>query len=111
MAMSNARMVPFNVGDPEGDGGPVASVPHLGPDPAQEVEQQELSAQVQRGLNALETDEALMILLHDLQGAAYEEMAELLQIPLGTVKSRLHRARQALRAQLAPYVESSRTRP
>jgi len=72
-------------------------------DPAEGVEQRERHDLVQRGLNELDADDALLILLHDLQGVRYEEISETLDIPLGTVKSRLHRARQALRAKLAPY--------
>lgn len=72
-------------------------------DPAEGVEQRERHDLVQRGLNDLDADDALIILLHDLQEVRYEEISETLDIPLGTVKSRLHRARQALRAKLAPY--------
>jgi len=72
-------------------------------DPAMGVEQRERQDLVQRGLNDLDADDALLILLHDLQEFRYEEISETLDIPLGTVKSRLHRARQALRAKLAPY--------
>ncbi len=72
-------------------------------DPAAGVEQRERHDLVQRGLNDLDADDALLILLHDLQEVRYEEISETLDIPLGTVKSRLHRARQALRVKLAPY--------
>ena len=72
-------------------------------DPAAGVEQRERHDLVQRGLNDLDADDALIILLHDLQEFRYEEISETLDIPLGTFKSRLHRARQALRAKLAPY--------
>lgn len=72
-------------------------------DPAEGVEQRERHDLVQRGLNELDADDALLILLHDLQEVRYEEISETLDIPLGTVKSRLHRARQALRVKLAPY--------
>ena len=72
-------------------------------DPVEGVEQRERHDLVQRGLNDLDAADALLILLHDLQGFRYEEIAKSLDIPLGTVKSRLHRARQALRVKLAPY--------
>ncbi len=72
-------------------------------DPAERVEQRERHDLVQRCLNDLDADDALIILLHDLQEFRYEEISESLDIPLGTVKSRLHRARQALRVKLAPY--------
>ena len=72
-------------------------------DPVEGVEQRERHELVQRGLNDLDADDALLILLHDLQEFRYEEMAAMLEIPLGTVKSRLHRARQALKNKLAPH--------
>jgi predicted RNA polymerase sigma factor len=42
--------------------------------------------------------------LRDLEEMSYEEIAEVLQISLGTVKSRITRGRQALKQRLAPYV-------
>ena len=44
------------------------------------------------------------LILRDLEEMSYEEIAEVLQISLGTVKSRLTRGRQALKLRLAPYV-------
>jgi RNA polymerase sigma-70 factor (ECF subfamily) len=64
---------------------------------------------VQKALNSLEPHDAMIILLRDLQGVPYEELAQILDIPLGTVKSRLHRARQALKLQLAPYLTEDRS--
>ncbi len=72
-------------------------------DPAEKAEQREVHDLVHQGLSSLQADDALLILLHDLQEVRYEEIAEVLNIPLGTVKSRLHRARQALKVKLAPY--------
>lgn len=79
-------------------------------DPAAIVEQKEIQERVQKALNSLEPDEAMIILLKDLQDIPYEEVARVLEIPMGTVKSRLHRARQALKSRLASYFYSSRTR-
>lgn len=84
---------------------PLADLPHPGPDPAQEAEREETHARIQEGLNGLKEEEALIILLHDLQEVPYEEIARILKLPLGTVKSRLHRARLALRAKLADYFD------
>jgi RNA polymerase sigma-70 factor (ECF subfamily) len=49
--------------------------------------------------------------LRDIEGFAYEEIAEILHTNLGTVKSRLMRGRAHLKAQLAPYVEAAAKRP
>ena len=70
-------------------------------DPAEEVEQREIHEFVQLGLNDLPDDDALIIVLHDLQEVRYEEIATMLDVPLGTVKSRLHRARLALKDKLS----------
>jgi RNA polymerase sigma-70 factor (ECF subfamily) len=45
------------------------------------------------------------VVLRDIEGLSYEEMAHVLGVTLGTVKSRLMRGREALRQKLVPYVE------
>ena len=80
----------------------------LQPGPAEAMEKKEIRERVQRALNSLEPDDATVILLRDLQDIPYEEVARLLEIPVGTVKSRLHRARQALKSQLASYFYAGR---
>jgi len=80
----------------------------LQPGPAETMEKKEIRERVQRALNSLEPDDATVILLRDLQDIPYEEVARLLEIPVGTVKSRLHRARQALKSQLASYFYAGR---
>jgi RNA polymerase sigma-70 factor (ECF subfamily) len=77
-------------------------------DPAKSFEHKEIQQQVQQALNNLDPDDARIILLRDLQDVPYEDIAEILDIPVGTVKSRLHRARQALKANLAPYFQANR---
>ena len=56
--------------------------------------------EVHRALGALPPEQRALVVLHDLQGLDYAECAEALEIPLGTVKSRLHRARLALAREL-----------
>jgi RNA polymerase sigma-70 factor (ECF subfamily) len=73
------------------------------PGPAESFEKKEVRERVQLALNELEPEDAMVILLRDLQDIAYEDVARLLDIPVGTVKSRLHRARQALKARLTAY--------
>jgi RNA polymerase sigma-70 factor (ECF subfamily) len=77
-------------------------------DPAKSFEHKEIQQRVQQALNSLAPDDARIILLRDLQDVPYEDVAEMLDIPVGTVKSRLHRARQALKANLAPYFQANR---
>ncbi len=57
-------------------------------------------------LEDLPEDFRTVILLCDIEGFSYEEIAEILQIPIGTVRSRLHRARNTLKEKLKSYAES-----
>ena len=59
----------------------------------------------------LPQDQRILVVLRDVQGYAYEEVAALSGEPLGTVKSRLHRARAALRAALVPRGREPFPRP
>jgi RNA polymerase sigma-70 factor (ECF subfamily) len=93
------KQVPF-------DGSEMIDDSQLGP--AESLEKKELRERVQRALNELEPEDATVILLRDLQDTPYEEVAQVLEIPVGTVKSRLHRARQALKARLAAYFSAGR---
>ena len=60
---------------------------------------------VQRGLQKLPEKYRLPVVLKDLEGCTYEEMADIMQCELGTVKSRLSRGRSMLRSWLAPLLE------
>lgn len=77
-------------------------------DPAKSVEHKEIQQRVQQALNSLDPEDARIVLLRDLQDIPYEDVAQMLDIPVGTVKSRLHRARQALKTSLAPYFHANR---
>lgn len=57
-------------------------------------------------LNALAVDFRTVIILSDLEGFTYEEMSKILDIPIGTVRSRLHRARKLLKDSLAHYAKT-----
>ena len=59
--------------------------------------------EISNALNSLEVDFKTVIILCDLEGFKYEEMAKILDIPIGTVRSRLHRARQLLKEKLSEY--------
>ena len=64
------------------------------------VEQNEMHQALWKGLEQLREPEREIIVLKDLQDYSYKEIAEILDIPIGTVMSRLYHARQALKAQL-----------
>lgn len=72
-----------------------------GPNPEDVVLNAQLDADVQRALLALSPDLRMVVVLSDIEGRSYEEIAEMVRIPVGTVKSRLHRARRVLQARLA----------
>ena len=57
-------------------------------------------------LNSLAVDFRAVIILCDLEGFTYEEMAKILDIPIGTVRSRLHRARNLLKEKLKAYAST-----
>jgi RNA polymerase sigma-70 factor (ECF subfamily) len=76
-------------------------------DPAQHVAAEELREEVGRAIRELSPKLRAVVVLFDLQGLSYEEMAEVLHLPLGTVKSRLFNARARLRERLKPYVEAA----
>ena len=60
-------------------------------------------AEVQAAVDALPENFRVPVLLADVEGFAYKEIAEMLNIPIGTVMSRLHRGRKALQKALYDY--------
>jgi RNA polymerase sigma-70 factor (ECF subfamily) len=70
------------------------------PGPEGEVYGHEIQARVQRGLDRLPLSQRLVVVLRDVEGMEYREIADALGISLGTVKSRLARGRETLRRDL-----------
>jgi RNA polymerase sigma-70 factor (ECF subfamily) len=68
-----------------------------GADPEEYVEQHELAGEIQRGLGTLPPEQRLVVVLCDVEGFPYEEAARMVNISLGTLKSRLSRGRARLR--------------
>jgi RNA polymerase sigma-70 factor (ECF subfamily) len=68
--------------------------------PDEALERKELGAILQRAMAALPLDQRTILVLKEVEGLSYEEIARTLGLALGTVKSRLARARMALRGQL-----------
>ncbi|MDW7695076.1 sigma-70 family RNA polymerase sigma factor [Flammeovirgaceae bacterium SG7u.111] len=71
-----------------------------------ETMQNRIGDEVTNALNSLAVDFRIVIILCDLEGFTYEEMAKILDIPIGTVRSRLHRARNLLKEKLKKYAQS-----
>lgn len=64
---------------------------------SQRIEQQEMQARLIMALNSLDPDSRSLLVLRDLNGLDYQQISEVLEVPVGTVKSRIFRARAALR--------------
>lgn len=60
---------------------------------------------LERAIQTLPETQRVMIVMYHTQGLAYEEIAEITELPIGTVKSRLNRARLALRDRLGKVAE------
>ncbi len=68
------------------------------------VERTDLARLVQAELANLTAEHRIILVLRDIHGLSYEEIAQALRLELGTVRSRLHRARMEMRARLTPYL-------
>jgi RNA polymerase sigma-70 factor (ECF subfamily) len=73
-----------------------------GSSPFDQTAQHELRARVEAALHQLPSSYRAVVVLREIEGFSYDEIADLLKINLGTVKSRLMRGRAALRSLLAP---------
>lgn len=76
-----------------------------GPSPADQLATQEFYDQLHEAIADLPEAFRTTIVLREIEGMSYEEIAELTGVSLGTVKSRIARARQRLQSQLQPYLE------
>jgi RNA polymerase sigma-70 factor (ECF subfamily) len=73
------------------------------PGPDQALEQGELEEALHRAIGELPEERRIVVVLRDVEGLAYEEIAEVLDLPAGTVRSRLHRARLDLKEKLERF--------
>lgn len=69
----------------------------------QEIFSGMIGDEISNAVNALPVDFKTVILLCDVEGFTYEEIAKIVDIPIGTVRSRLHRARNLLKEKLKTY--------
>jgi RNA polymerase sigma-70 factor (ECF subfamily) len=79
-----------------------ASKPGL-KNPEEELLENVLDEDVQRALDKLPPDYRMVVLLADLEGFSYKEIAEILEVPVGTVMSRLYRGRRLLEAAMLEF--------
>lgn len=89
----------------EGGGESLIEIPDHEGDPERLLLRDELNDVLRRAIDRLPVAMREVLVLHDLEALSYEEIAQALSIPLGTVKSRLFHARARLREALASYIE------
>ena len=73
--------------------------------PLETIERRERDEQVLAALGRLDAEQRAVLVMRDIEGFDYQQMADVLELPLGTLKSRLFRARMALREQLKSYFD------
>jgi RNA polymerase sigma-70 factor (ECF subfamily) len=74
------------------------------PDPSGRIIQRERKQAVQEAINSLDPEHRAVIVLRDMESFDYQQIAEILEVPTGTVKSRIHRARMMLREKLRSWM-------
>lgn len=108
------RAVAFSLDEPVSRDGPDAEdrtgqtheVADTTYEPHRLMERAETARQIEQALQQLPEKLRAVLLLHDIEGMPYEEIAQVVGCPLGTVKSRLFNARQQLRHRLSGYLHS-----
>jgi RNA polymerase sigma-70 factor, ECF subfamily len=97
-----ARSRHDSLSEPIGEEGSdlLRELPDPGATALEELEGRQLEELVREELQHVDGEYRIVLVLRDLQGVAYEEIARVLGIPVGTVKSRLHRGRAELRERL-----------
>lgn len=83
----------------------IKEIPDTALTPEQSSEQTELQLIVRQAIDTLSEEYKTVIILCDIQGLSYDKISELLHCPVGTVKSRINRARQALRRKISENKE------
>jgi RNA polymerase sigma-70 factor (ECF subfamily) len=98
--------------DPEDS---LAALPDPAPGPEEMAVRHTGHVRLQHALDALGADHRLVLMLHDVEGYTLNELETMLETPLGTLKSRLHRARRQLRERLEagrePFGAARRVNP
>jgi len=84
-------------------------LPDLKKDPEKEVNSAITEKHIQKAINNLPPKFRQVIILRDVQGFSYEEISSIIKVPLGTVKSRVNRARLRLQEDLSFLIEDMTT--
>jgi RNA polymerase sigma-70 factor (ECF subfamily) len=105
MARGRTESLEYASGE-EDEAGGQREIADASGDPALLAQTQDMSRRVRLAIATLSEDHRTVITLHHLQGMSVEQIAAIMDCSVGTVKSRLSRARDHLRRKLAAYVES-----
>lgn len=74
--------------------------------PGTSLENRELGKKIEEALSGLGEDQRMVFVLREYEGLEYGAIAQVMGVSEGTIKSRLHRAKEALRTRLAPYLRT-----
>jgi RNA polymerase sigma-70 factor (ECF subfamily) len=94
------RTVPLENPDSSKEGNRSYEIQNGSPSPANELEKKERMMRIQKAVNSLPQEQNRIIVLRDIQGLSYQEISDITGLKLGTVKSRLARARLELKNKL-----------
>ncbi|RYG48310.1 sigma-70 family RNA polymerase sigma factor [bacterium] len=75
-------------------------MPDHSPNPEQQMLEGTFSEDLQRAMNSLSPEQRLLVTLADIEGVPYKDIAEMLDKPVGTIRSRLHRTHKLIRSRL-----------
>jgi RNA polymerase sigma-70 factor (ECF subfamily) len=102
-ARARTESLEYNSDDPEGGG--QREIADTSGDPAALAQSGDTARHVRQAIATLSPDHRTVVTLHHLEGMPVEQIAAIMNCSVGTVKSRLSRARDHLRRKLTPYVE------
>jgi RNA polymerase sigma-70 factor (ECF subfamily) len=109
ISLKRKQRVVLSLHNPREDGADVE--PHDASEfsqPEHALQRAEEERRIQQALNRLSPEHRAVLIMKDMEGQKYETMAEVLQVPIGTIRSRLHRARLELRELLRQVEERGR---
>lgn len=93
---------------PKNDDDPGISLCHPGPDPTDVLEDKEINREIWAAIDELPLKHREILLLRHFQGLDYAAIAEVLEVPIGTVMSRLYHARKKMQVLMDPYMEGQK---
>ncbi len=93
-------------GADEGEAAPVREIADWSGSPARRLEQKELQAQINRAVDGLASEYRVVLVLREVDGLSYGEIAQATGLTLEAVKTRLNRARAMVRQRIEPYLKT-----